>query len=155
MKKDSAIPSFVSILWTDYAAFFNTAVIVAVWVIYIAWVPKWTERGPVIPPWMAPYVLYFDIFITLVSLAIITWRVILFRHIFRNGEKVPGKILTFSMRRDRGRVEYTYLYKGGEYQCKATIHRTALTRNLTAGERVTLVVDRKNPQRAYIHHIYI
>lgn len=154
MKKDSTIPSITSIIWTDYTAFFQAAILVVVWIIYIAWVPKWTSRGPIIAPWMAPYARYFAIFITLVALTIITWRVILLRRIFRSGEKVQGKILTFSMRRDRGRVVYTYLFKGGEYQCGTNIHRTMLTKNLKAGERVTLVVDRKNPKRAYINHIY-
>jgi hypothetical protein len=155
MKKGTPIPTLTSIVWTDYTAFFQAAIIVVVWIIYIAWVPKWTARGPIIAPWMAPYILYFAIFMTLIGLTIITWRVILLRRIFRGGEQVQGKIIAFSMRRDRGRVDYGYIYKGVEYQCRASVHRTMLTNKLKAGERVTLVVDRKNPKHAYIQHIYI
>lgn len=155
MKKESDIPSITSILWTDYTTFIQSAISLVVWVVYIAWVPKWTSRGPIIAPWMAPYALYFAIFMTLVALTIIFWRVILIRRIFGYEEKVQGKIITFMMRRDRGRVVYTYLYRGGEYQCGVNVHRTLLTKDLKAGERVTLVVDRKNPKQAHIHHIYI
>ncbi len=154
MNKDSDVPHFINIIWTDYTSFFQTVITVVVWIVYIAWVPKWTDRGPMISPWMAPYVLNFSILITLAGMAIVTSRVILLRRVFRNGVQVQGKILAFSLRRDRGRVEYVYIFNGNEYQSGANVHRTSLTKNLQVGERVTLIVDSSQPKRAYIRHIY-
>jgi hypothetical protein len=148
-------PSTARILWTDYPAFLSAAFIVAVWLIYLAWTPSWREEGPIIQDWMAPYALSLVIGITFICVAVITYRVLMLRALFRNGQVVSGRITSVSLARDRGRVEYVYAYHNKAYESGADIHRNKQTKELKEGERVDLLVDRNHPERAFIRDLYV
>jgi hypothetical protein len=74
---------------------------------------------------------------------------------FCHGQEVAGRIASVVINRDRGRVEYTYTYKRKRYKTVAAVHRNKQTKALKAGEAVVLMVDQKNPERAFIRNIYL
>ncbi len=152
--KPSLKPSLVRIFWTDYLAFFFSLVPVSAWVIYFAWIPDWKGDGSVIPPRAAPFYMILAIVATLTSLAVFAWRLWLIYSVFKHGANVKGKITSVFIKRDRGRVEYTYIFDRKEYQTGVEIHRNERTKALKEGEHVDLLVDCSNPKRAFIRHLY-
>ena len=148
-------PSITRIIWTDYIAFLATISPIAIWIVHLAWVPDWRGEGPVIPTWMAPYILVLSLAVTFGSALILAWRVLLIKTAFRSGSVASGRITAVSLKRDRGRLEYTYSLEGKTYQSGVSIHRNARTKELRAGEKIILLVDRKKPKRAFMRDLYI
>lgn len=142
------------ILWTDYTAFYTALVPIVAWIVYFAWTPDWTGKGAVIKPEAQPVFLALAILATLVSLVILAARFQLLFKIFREGIEVKGKITRSELRRDRGRVEYVYIYEHKEYFSSANVHRNLQTKALKSGEHVVLMVDRQKPSRAFIRDLY-
>ncbi len=155
MEKPSPPPSLKRIIWTDYPSFYALVLSVVLWIVYAAWTPDWRGSGSMIRPDMAPFFLYANIGVTLVSLAIIIRRILILRRVFRDGAQVRGRISSVVMRRDKGRVEYAYFYEQKEYVTGVDIHRNRQTLALKAGERVTLLVDPIKPARAFIRDLYV
>jgi hypothetical protein len=148
-------PSITKTLWTDYPSFIYTSLIVAVWIVYIAWVPGWRKDGPIIRPELSPYALVIAILISLLGICVVAYRFHLLRGIFKNGVEVRGKITKISLPRDRGRVNYSFYYKNQEFSSYAPIHRNKQTLSLKEGDRVILVIDPEHPPRAFIRDLYI
>ena len=148
-------PSLKQILWTDYASFINAVLLVMLWAVYIAWVPAWRASGPIMSPAVAPYYLGFCLLVSAISLSMLIYRVLLLRRIFIQGDQVRGRITKIDIRRDRGKVEYVFIYKGEQRRASAGIHRTKQTLALKNNTWVTLMVDPSNPAKAFIRDIYI
>jgi hypothetical protein len=104
---------------------------------------------------VAPFYLTLAIVATMTGLGILAWRIGLLWRVFRCGTQVRGRISSVYLRRDRGRVEYTYIYASQEFKSGAEIHRTKQTKALKKGDRVILIVDRSNPKRAFIRDLYL
>ncbi len=155
MQGPAPLPRISKILWTDYPAFLFTAFAVVVWVVYLSWVPGWRKDGPVINPELAPFVLIIALALTLWCVGVVIYRIIFIRRIFRDGRQVRGKITDFYLRRDRGKVTYTFFFDNNEYTAGAPVHRNKQTIAIKKGERVILVVDPVYPQRALIRDLYL
>jgi hypothetical protein len=147
-------PSLSKILWTDYPAFLSSLIVIVAWIVCLAWVPKWRSDGPIVSMEAAPIYLGITGVITLIGIYILIRRVLMIWTIFQNGSQVRGKICKVEMHRDRGRVEYNYIFNHQEYQSGAGVHRNKQTLALKTGERVLLVIDNKNPKCAFIQDLY-
>jgi hypothetical protein len=86
---------------------------------------------------------------------VLVYRILLLYSVFRRGEQARGRITSIDIRRDRGSVEYVFLYKGEQRRARASIHRTRQTLALKKGERVILMVDPSRPERAFIRDLYL
>ncbi len=148
-------PSVSRIIWADYIAFISVIFPAVIWIVCLAWIPDWRGEGPVIPAWMVPYVLVFSLFATLLGSLVLVRRVWLIKKIFQNGSVVSGRITFVSLRRDRGRLDYTYIFEDKTYKSGVSIHRNAQTKELRAGERIILLVDQNNPKRAFMRDLYV
>lgn len=149
-------PSIRQILWTDYTAFFTALIPIVAWIVFLAWAPDWRRDGqPILNPQLLPFALFVNLALTLAPLVILIRRIGLFFRVFRDGSQVRGRIAEISIQRDRGRVEYTYLFGKEEYRSSATIHRNKQTLALKKGDRVVLLVDPKNPEMALIRDLYV
>jgi hypothetical protein len=147
--------SILRILWTDYPAFYASLVPLVAWIVYLAWTPDWRGNGPMITPGARPFFLIMAILATCGSLSVLVWRVRLLVKTFRYGAQVRGKISKVELKRDHGRVEYTYIFDHQEYFSGTDVHRNARTKVLRVGDQVMLVVDRQKPSRAFIRHLYL
>ena len=153
MKPDR--PSLLKIIWTDYPAFISSSMMVVAWIVILAWVPAWRSDGPIVSPGAAPAFLSVAGLITLVGMGVLLWRFQIMWAAFFSGAQVRGKITDIKMRRDRGRVSYTYIFNHEEYQSSAPIHRNKQTLALKTGSQVFLMVDNKKPSRAFIRDLYL
>jgi hypothetical protein len=155
MRTNPARVSLTRLLWTDYPSFYASLIPLVAWIVYLAWAPDWRGLGPVLKPGAQPVFLGTAIIATLISLVVLVIRIRLFIRIFREGMQVHGKIMQAELRRDRGKVEYTYIYDHQEFFSRADIHRNGATKALQTGDQVTLLVDPKKPTRAFIRDLYI
>jgi hypothetical protein len=153
MKPDR--PSLLKIIWTDYPAFISACTMVVAWIIILAWIPPWRSDGPIVSPGAAPVFLSVAALITLVGMGILLWRFQILWAAFFSGTQVRGRITSIDMRRDRGHVNYTYIFNHEEYKSTAPIHRNKQTLALKTGSPVILMVDNKKPSRAFIRDLYL
>jgi len=142
MRSGREFPSIIQIIWTDYFAFITALLPVCIWAL-------------VLLIWKAQVYIRIGAVGTLIVFGLLAWRVVLFRKVFREGKSVLGRVSSAYLIRDRGRVEYTYSYQGKFYKSGVSIHRNSRTKALKEGEGVILVVDRRNPGRAFIRSLYM
>ncbi len=142
MRSGQGIPSIIQIIWTDYFAFISALLPVCIWAL-------------VFSIWKDQVYIKIGVLGTLIVFGLLTWRVLLFRKVFREGKSVLGRVSSAYVIRDRGRVEYTYSYQGKFYKSGVSIHRNSRTKALKEGEGVILVVDQRNPGRAFIRSLYM
>ena len=142
MRSGQGKPSIIQIIWTDYFAFIATLLLVCIWVV-------------VLILWKTLFYIKVGAIGTLIVMGLLTWRLYIFRKVFREGKSVLGRISSAYLIRDRGRVEYTYSYQGKFYRSGVSIHRNSRTKALKEGEGVLLVVDPRKPGRAFIRSLYL
>lgn len=98
---------------------------------------------------------YQSIAAILLAIPILVWRLRIFTRVFGGGENVSALITNVVLHRDRGWVNYTYLFKGQKYQSGNAVHRTRRVNMLLPGHETVLVVDSANPKRAFIKDLYV
>lgn len=159
MAQDTSRPSMFRIVQSDYLTGLSILVVVVFWGMYVAiayfgFFPGLRGRSPLTGS-DAPFFLDLSIIATLIAVPLIIWRIHSFHSIFVRGVEVTGRITSISFFRDRGRVEYTYVYQGKSYESGNAIHKTGRTKTLQPDSEITLVVDRENPKRALIRDLYV
>ena len=75
--------------------------------------------------------------------------------VFADGIEAQGTITNIFFFRGRGRVEYSYTVQGKKQTSSNAINKNSRTRGLKVGQTVIVVVDRNNPNRAFIKEIYL
>jgi hypothetical protein len=143
------------VIWTDYPAFYAALAPVVSWIVLLAWLPDWRGEGSVISASARPFFITLAVIVSMVGLCVLFWRLWLVFSLLRRGALVRGKISSVEIRRDRGWIEFFYIFEHKEYTSRIEVHRNAQTKELRAGENVLLVVDRARPQRAFIRDLYM
>lgn len=142
-------PSLIKILTIDYFAFMACLFPIVIWVFYFVFINmQKVDSGDYTLP-----VIFGAI--TILALAVIAWRVREILSIFDDGleaQAVIGKVFFF---RDRGQVDYSYTFQGQNYVGGNVLHKVKQTQALAAGQQVTVMVDRNNPQKAYLRDLYL
>jgi len=93
--------------------------------------------------------------ITAVAIPLLLWRYRSISAVFEEGLQAQGTITSIHFFRGRGRVSYVYTFQGQKYSSGNAINKTKHSRNLEVGQQVTLLIDRNNPQRAFVKEIYL
>jgi hypothetical protein len=75
--------------------------------------------------------------------------------VFEDGTEAKGVVTGLSFFRGRGRVQYSYTVHGEKQTSDNAINKNGRTRKLKVGQKVTVLVDRNNPKRAFIREIYL
>ncbi len=143
-------PTFWRILDTDYISTFSTVSIVTVWGLLILFkILNWNFRDE-------QFYLIFSAVVTVVAIALITWRLLTVRRLFEVGVAASGKITKVYFYRDRGRitVEYTPIGSRDKIRSASDIHNIRRTRKLKEGDTVSLLVDPQRPTHTLILEAY-
>jgi hypothetical protein len=92
---------------------------------------------------------------TVVGVPVLVQRYRVISSVFADGSEAKGVVTGLSFFRGRGRVEYSYTFKGEKQVSANAINKNSRTRKLRVGEAVTVIVDPNNPKRAFIQEIYL
>lgn len=74
--------------------------------------------------------------------------------VFRDGVEVEGQVTSLQMMGDRGTIEYAFELDGREHRVSRAIAKSARTERLAVGTPVTVVVDPKDPSRAFLKFLF-
>jgi hypothetical protein len=99
-------------------------------------------------------ILVVAVLISLFSPVALIWQLRKLRAFFEQGKEVPGELKKVYFFQDRGRIDYSYTYEEKKYSGSVPIHKTVFTRELTVGQKVTLVIDKEHPDRSLLLDLY-
>lgn len=141
-------PSRIKIITIDYAAFLSALFPPISWGFYLI------LRLMGEPMAQAPFLPAIFGVITVLGIGVLAWRIQLINTVFTDGIEASATISRISFFRDRGRVDYYYLYQNQKYSSGAAVMKVKRTRDLNIGDQVIVVVDRNQPKRAFIRDLY-
>jgi hypothetical protein len=140
-------PTIVRILDSDYTAALALMAPFIFWVLF--WFLSITHAVDLLIP------RYLAIALTLASLLLVAWRCWFISQIFANGVETPGEVQHIWFYRDRGRILVTFKWEGKEIQKNSTIPKNDYTESLDEGQPVILMIDRSQPERAFVRDLYL
>lgn len=141
-------PKLLKILLNDYTAFVATVFIIIFGVGFFIYLALETVQ-------ITDNFFIITLAVTFISLLILSWRVRLFYIIFADGLETPATISYVSFFRDRGRVDYIFSYHGQKFTAGNIVRRGRLAKSYKVGDEVVVMIDRNNPNRAYIRDLYL
>lgn len=151
-------PSLQKILSGDYLAILSGLFPIVMWLLFIdsltiAVIQKLLGKGindndPAIFMWIA-------ICTTILFVPIFYYRIQSIYLHFRTAIEVEGIITRIVRYKDRGRIEFDYIYEDQAYHAGNAIHRNKFTRSLKERDAIILAVSPTNPQKALIKGLYI
>ena len=148
------------ILKNDYPSLLMLICIGVIWVAAIGggifgFLPKRRGGGTVeVDSTMMMILIVVAVIVTLMLGWLAAKRIDDIKRVIRVGPEVKGHIQSITFFKDRGRVEYEYQHKGQTYQSGNAIWKNRKTTRLQNGDEITLIVDPKNPSRAFIASLY-
>lgn len=153
-------PSTGRILKNDYSSLLMLMFIGVTWILaiaggYFGFMPQ--RRGArlvEIDSSMAAIMIVLAVVVTILFGSLASKRISGIKQVFRSGPEVKGRIQDIAFVKDRGRVEYEYEYNGQTYQAGNAIWKNKETRQLQAGDKITVIVDPDKPSRAFIASLY-
>jgi hypothetical protein len=147
-------PSIPQILRNDTLGVTMAVVPFALWLLFGAVVilpaTLGSEKLNLNPPVLAGLGL-----VTAYCWIVLAWRMWMIHSIFAEGILVNGVIANIWFFRQRGRCKLQYNYMGTAYETLNTLIYNERTRRLTAGARVTLVIDPQDPKRVFLRDLYL
>lgn len=144
-------PTMTRILMMDFAAFIGLliAVIPAAFLVlsYIGTLGEPTNDD----------LLFWSVFALVgfvMGLLILVSRLRSISSLYERAVEVPGRILKVWFIKDRGRIEYTYSFRGQEYSSGKAVMKNRRTSDLESGRGVVVIVDPENPTKSLIRDLY-
>jgi len=159
MRESALKPSVIRIIQSDYIAILAIVFPIAAWLLYIGtsyfgFVPGMRGRDALTASDASTF-LYLSLAVTLVCVPMLFWRVRNIQTMFERGIETPGQVTDINFYRDRGRVEYSYVFEGQTYRGGNALHKSKRAKSLRRGDSVVVVVDSQNPKRAFIRDLYM
>lgn len=140
---DKPRPSLSRVAMTDYPTFLAWLSPIIIWAGYVFGNPGINSS-----------LFYIGIAMTVVAIPVILWRILYFLKIFEIGEEATAEILGVNYYRSRGRADFSYNYKGSGYTASNLLLVSGRVRELTAGQKVVILVDPENPKSAVIREMF-
>src|SRR5574341_1001541 len=93
--------------------------------------------------------------VTVIGIPVLVQRYRTISSVFADGMPTQGIVTGIGFFRGRGRIEYSYTVQGEKQMSANAINKNSRTRKLRVGQKVTVLVDPKDPKRAFIRDIYL
>lgn len=152
-------PRVMRILETDILAYLALLLILFVW--FVTLIVEFREAIPLLQnreTFLQGRVDFYFVesaLFTLPALAVLVWRILRVRGIFRRGRPVTGQISRLWVRREWVHVRYVYLVQGQRFEVRQFLLKNRRLLTMRAGTTITIRVDPTNPQRSLIQDLYL
>jgi hypothetical protein len=93
--------------------------------------------------------------LALLSVILYTYRLFKLIALGKSGEEAAGYVQSVSFYRDRGRINYSYQYNGISYSSGIPVMKSRVTKRLSDGMTVTVIVNPENPKKSIIKELYV
>ncbi len=144
---DDKRPLFLRVVQNDYIALVAFLFPIVFWAVY-AFDIVLGERS-----W--PEFVYVALVVTVIGFLVLMWRYWQILSAFTQGAETSGIISRISFFRDRGRVDYVYIWYAEKYASGMAVTKTKRTRVLREGQEITLMVDSGRPRNAFIRDLFL
>jgi len=140
-------PSIIRILDSDYSA------ALALMAPFIFWLLFWLLAIMHVVDLQFPR--YVVIALTIASLSFVAWRCWLISQVFASGGETQADVQHIWFTGDRGSLIVSFIWEGALFQKNSMIPKNEYTKAIKEGEAITLVVDRRQPKRAFVRELYL
>jgi len=140
-------PSILRIIDSDYAAALALLLLVLFWLLF--------GMLSVLHLFDLQILRYLVIGLTAGSLMLLAWRCWLIRRIFTEGVETLGEIRQVWFYHERGQLVVTYIWEKRPVQKNSMIPKNNYTKTLQEGQQIPLMVDRRQPKRAFLRDLYL
>ncbi len=141
------VPSPFRIIRIDYGASLGVILCVVVWGLALA--------TRFFDPEAAAFFLRIAPMTGAAGVTLSVWRIWTIRRCFDEGEEVPGEIISLRFFRGRGRIAYAFDFDGSRCEAGNMVQASRITRALSVGQAVRVMLNQKNPKRAYLREPYL
>jgi hypothetical protein len=146
-------PTVGRIIEVDYGASISLLAPVAFWGLTALMIVFGAQPLPWQPGGIS-FLFVLALAVTVIGGLGLALRVRAIRALFAGGMALPGKVEGVGFFRDRGRVEFSYIYNGEALVAGSPLMKGKRTEALRKGQPVTVVVDPANPRRAMIKELF-
>ena len=140
-------PSILRIIDSDYAAALALLLLVLFWLLF--------GMLSVLHLFDLQILRYLVIGLTAGSLMLLAWRCWLIRRIFTDGVETLGEVRQIWFYRERGQLVVTYIWEKRPVQKNSMIPKNNYTKTLQEGQQIPLMIDRRQPKRAFLRDLYL
>jgi hypothetical protein len=140
-------PSIRAIIWNDFPALASAIGIAMVWVLYFGFpLLKGIEREG--------YLLLIPGIATPLLFLVLAWRIQRIKAIFAKGVEARGNITAIRLVKDRGRLEFAYVYGENSFHAWLPVHKTKRVLGFQVGQPVVVLIDAANPNSAIVKELF-
>lgn len=140
-------PSILRIIDSDYAAALALLLLVLFWLLF--------GMLSVLRLFDLQILRYLATGLTAGSLIVLAWRCWLIRRIFTEGVETLGEIRQVWFYHERGQLVVTYIWEKRPVQKNSMIPKNNYTKTLQEGQQIPLMIDRRQPKRAFLRDLYL
>lgn len=98
--------------------------------------------------------IFLPIGFTILGLIVTIWRVTYINKFFENGIEITGDITELNFVKDRGNIEYSYLWNGKTFNGYNSIMKNSKTRSLQKGQKISLILNPQKPDQSLPLELY-
>jgi hypothetical protein len=153
-------PSVIRMIQSDYMVLLGVllpvvSLVLYVSVAYFGFFPGFRGHDPIQGTDGAPLFFYLFLAGLVIGLPLAYWRIRSVQGLFSRSVEVSGQITNVSFFRDRGRIDYEYVYQGQKCSGGTAVMKNGQTQSMRPGIAIVLLVDPDQPKRALIRDLYV
>lgn len=135
------------IITNDMVTYHASMVLVLVLVVYLMAALSRTSALPIFS--------VSAIVVILAAMTIITLRVMKIKSVLVKGQTLNGVVTSKGFRPGQGNLSLNFMIEGKPFKSSASTPITKFSSNLKAGDKITLIVDPRNPKLALLKELFV
>lgn len=141
-------PSIRAILWNDWPALACWIGVPIVWAVAFSF-PLFHRNTAVLGEFIG-----FATVATVLLLGCLSWRLYRVFRLFKQAVVVPGSVISVSIAKDRGRLDYSYSYLDESFYSWCPVHKTARVLSFSCGQEIRVLIDPHAPKQSVIVELF-
>lgn len=141
-------PSIRAILWNDWPALACWIGVPIVWVVAFSF-PLFHRNAPDLDG-----LVVFSVIAMALLLGCLSWRLYRVFRLFKWAVVVPGSVISVSIAKDRGRLDYAYSYRDESFYSWCPVHKTARVLSFSRGQEIRVLIDPNAPKQSVVVELF-
>ena len=135
--------SFKKVIKNDYVVFFSLVAIIAL-IIFTLYFGLTNQEK----------LLFMTVPLMVISFVLMMYKIIFISNVLKQGVLIKGEIDHIWYVKDRGRLTFSYQYKGVDYQSGIALMKNKYTKDMASGDIIDLYVIANKPKQCIIKALY-
>lgn len=153
------------IIKNDYAAFLLTILgpvflVGSVYIAVVGFIPRFgrfasLRKSNAVHPLEAQIYIWVALILTGILFLFLVKRISRLKRILETGHRTKATVTGISFYKDRGRIEFQYVYRGKKHSTGTAIMKNKQTEKIAVGNEIDVAVDQQNDKKAFIVSLYL